>query len=46
MFDRKHDNRIKMAGFRAPPLRIIGPGIIFYVDELTYFPTIAPLRRS
>ena len=33
-FDGKHDNRIKMAGFKASPLGIIGPGIIFYVDDL------------
>ena len=33
-FDGKHDNRIKMAGFKASPLEIIGPGIIFYVDDL------------
>ena len=33
-FDGKHDSRVKMAGFKASPLGIIGPGIIFYVDDL------------
>ena len=33
-FDGKHDNRIKMAGFKASPLEIIGPKISFYVDDL------------
>ena len=33
-FDGRHDSRIKMAGFKASPLGIIGAGIIFYGDDL------------
>ena len=34
MFNGKHDSQIKMAGFKASLLEIIGLGISFYVDDL------------
>ena len=37
-FGKTHDSGIKMDRFTW--IKIIGPRIIFNVDELTYFPTI------